>query len=131
MQRNGYRANPGYYAAIVALVLVLAAGLALLLLLTIPPGGSDARFAVSGPRAAPCPPGSGAPSCAVFTVTNTGGRTGKKTCVVTPTSGTEAYFLNDDRFTTLTLAPNETQTLYAKVRPTEGNVVHSPVMNCP
>jgi hypothetical protein len=130
MQGNGSRANPGYYAAIVALVLVLVTGLTLFLLLATRPEGSPARFAVSGPRAAPCPAGSGAPSCAIFTVTNTGGLTGEATCVITPTSGTEAFFLNDERVTTLLLTPNETRTLYAKVRPTEGNVVRSPVMAC-
>ncbi|HEX6845137.1 MAG TPA: hypothetical protein VF235_08485, partial [Actinomycetota bacterium] len=120
----------GYYAAILALVVAVGAGIGLFALLTAREPGGAAAFIVSEAVAAPCPPGTGAPACYTFDVTNTGNQRGSANCTAVSAEGTTALFANDQPTSQVALLPNETREVYLKVVPTGSDVIRSPSLTC-
>ena len=121
----------------VALVTVLAAGLAigvLLFVLQARGPGADAEFLVASPEAVDCPSGSGVPVCYRFDVTNTGGGGGAMRCLVRPigdgsavftASGTGLYESDGP------VAVGDTYSLYTEVEAGDGSsVVERPTLAC-
>lgn len=105
-------------------------GVVLLLLLAVRPP-SAMSVAVGGQQPTSCPPGSGAPACFRFDVTNTGERDGVASCFATPATGTEASFVNGSRVADVTLSAGQVQPIYVKVTPAEGeDTVLAPMVVC-
>jgi hypothetical protein len=108
---------------------VLIALVLITLLVVRPPG--EMEVAVGGQQPTTCPPGSGAPACFRFDVTNTGERPGTAACIATPEPGTEASFLNGSRVAEVPLSAGEVQQVYVKVTPEDGtDTVFAPYVVC-
>jgi hypothetical protein len=118
------------YVASGLLFLAIMIGAVLFLVLLLRPAQSMA-VAVGGQRATECPPGTGAPACFRFDVTNTGERDGVAICVVTPAPQTEATFVNGSRTADVVLSAGEVRQIYAKVTPAGGgDTVYAPTIAC-
>ena len=130
MKASPGRASLGMYIASSLLVAaLLAAGVLVMLLVVTPP--RQMTVAVGGQRASECPPGSGAPACFEFDVTNTSQLDGSAVCHVTPAPETTASFLNGGTIQDVPLSSGEVQQVYVKVTPAEGgDTVFTPMLVC-
>jgi hypothetical protein len=130
VSRAQARPSLGYYAAIVCLVVAVGAGVGLFYLLAAREPVARASYAVGEAIAAPCPPGSGAPACYTFDVTNIGSELGSAECTTFSAEGTAALFTNDKPTSLVTLLPDETRQIYVKVVATGGDVIRAPSLIC-
>lgn len=124
------RPSAVYYVAMITLVLAVGTGIGLFYLLTAGEPSASATYTVSGASAAPCPPGTGAPACFTFGVTNSGGERGSANCTVMGAAGTAASFANDEAVAQVALLPNETREVYVKVIVAGSDVIRSPSLVC-
>jgi len=126
------RATPGYYFAIVLLVVGLVGGAGLLFLLTANPISHTPKISVTreDPGGA-CPIGNRATVCYNFEITNVGNTTTTAECFVVPIQGNDSTFLNgESRATTVPLQPNGTTSLSVRVLPSGNDTLQTPELSC-
>jgi hypothetical protein len=119
-------------------VLTMLLGVALVLgailtVVSLKPGGSEAAFTVTGVVAIPCPTGEGAPACFQVLVQNTGSKAARVRCQLVPAAGTSALFLSGGAVyaSMAAIDPQQTLPLSVKVDVTKGNdSVVSPTIGC-
>jgi hypothetical protein len=130
MEPSPGRNTATLYVASALLGIALLTTVILVMLLVLRPA-TAMTIAVGTAQPTECPPGSGAPACFQFDITNTGGRNGIASCIVTPAARTNASFLNGSTVLEFPLTGGEVQQVYAKVTPSGGgDTALAPIVIC-
>ena len=124
------RPSPAYYIALGLLVVGLVTGLSLFLLLATRPHSSSASIDVASIPTT-CPPGTRAPTCYSFTVTNTSGNAVFASCTLVPAQGTRAMFEDKGTVENFGLVSQGIKVFLVTVAADPGSSTGPPSMSCP
>jgi hypothetical protein len=124
------RPSPAYYIALGLLVVGLVTGLSLFLLLATRHHSTGASIDVSS-LPTTCPPGTRAPTCYSFTVTNASGKAVFASCTLVSEQGTHAMFEDKGTVENFTLVGEGIKVLLVTVAADPGSSTAPPSMSCP
>ena len=124
------RPSPVYYVALAVLAVGVLAGLSLFLVLATRPHSTAASIEWSDPLPIVCAVGGHGTVCYQFTLTNTGNGPAFASCTVSPASGTQATFDNNQTMKPVNLLEGQSRDLIVSVVADQSSTLSKPSVSC-